>query len=75
MCKYKSDTNRDGGGRVFRRQSPFGAQGRNSWWTKIQDDTNNAKLKVLIDDLKSPERRLMLRAKTQVPLWAYGVLR
>ena len=50
-------------GRIFHRQSPSGTQRRKSGQTKIRDDANESKLKVLVNDLEAHDRRLILRAK------------
>ena len=42
---------------------------------KIWDDANNTKFGSLVEDLKAYDRRLFLRAKTQVPGCTYGGLR
>ena len=65
-CKQRSDWSRKGSERIFNRRSSSSDQGRKVWRKKIRDDANNAKLKRLVDDLKAPDHRLILRSKNTV---------
>ena len=63
MCNNRADSGRDWGKKILHRQSPSSDQGVNVWWKKIWDDANDAKLKVLVDNLKAPDLCLILHAK------------
>ena len=63
MCKHGADYGRDRVGQFLHRRSPSDSQVRMAWRTKIRHDTNNAKLKGLVNDLESYDRYIILSAK------------
>ena len=54
---------------ILHLQLASGAHGINLWWTKISDDTNEAKLKGLVKYLEALDRHLILCAKKNVCDW------
>ena len=65
MCEQRADWSHNRRDRIFNRRSTSGAQGRKVRWKKIWDGANNAKLKVLVDDLEAPNHRLILLSKNR----------
>ena len=74
MCWQQADWICNGIDIILNRQSPSDSEVRKEIWKKIGYDINGAKLKVLVYDPESLDRRLILRTRN-IGGWLYMVLR